>query len=72
LDGLELLAMARRRGILDRAIVDEFLIAIVRRELISLSTLTDIRTAWREKTIYQDLGDLLLKYEAKRKTLPTF
>ena len=67
LDGLELLAMARRLGIVDRQLVDEFLSSVVRRELITLSAITDFRKAWDDDTIYTDLGKLLLEYEKNKR-----
>jgi len=67
LDGLELLATARRLRMVDTAVVDEFLAPIVRRELVSLSAIPDFRAAWNEPLIYGDLRGLLLEFESKRK-----
>lgn len=65
LDSLELLAMARRLGAVETPVVDNYLAPVVRRELVSLSALTDFRTAWNEPKIYGDLGELLVKIEQK-------
>lgn len=67
LDNLELLASARRLGIVDRSTVDEFLVTIVRRELVTLSAIADFRAAWNDSQIYPDLRELLLFFERKRR-----
>ncbi|HEX6574013.1 MAG TPA: hypothetical protein VF042_03505 [Gemmatimonadaceae bacterium] len=67
LDGLELLAMARRLRIVDHELVDEFLSPVVRRELVTLSAITTFRKVWGDDTIYQDLGTLLLKFEQEKR-----
>jgi hypothetical protein len=69
LDALELIAVARRVGTVDRKLVDEYLQPSVRRELISLTAINALQRSWNDSSIYSELKELLVLYEGRRRDL---
>jgi hypothetical protein len=67
LDALELVAVARRVGTVDRKLVDEYLQPAVRTELVSLTAISALQNSWNDRTIYSELKELLVVYEARRR-----
>lgn len=62
LDALEMLALARAKGIADRDLADEYLRTLVRDELVAADTLARLQEAWHDPTVYARLSTLIREF----------